>query len=62
MPRTDGVSSASSGDPELDPATDCSECRSAGSVRWGICEICYAEYDEFPLQPMDSSAKHDPLL
>jgi hypothetical protein len=30
---------------------DCPECRSAGSVRGGLCEICFAELDEAPPPP-----------
>ena len=63
MTPTDAASSASSGDREVVEATDCPECGARSSVRWGVCEVCYAEFDEFPLQPMDASDDFaEPLL
>jgi len=57
------VSSVSSGNEEVGRATDCPECGATAAVRWGICEVCYAELDEFPLHPIDSSGDFaEPLL
>jgi hypothetical protein len=31
-----------------DANSDCPECQSAGSVTRDVCEVCYAEFGEFP--------------
>ena len=57
------VSSVSSGNEEVGRATDCPECGATSAVHWGVCEVCYAEFDEFPLQPIDPSGDFaEPLL
>jgi len=36
-------------------ATDCPECGATASVRSEMCDVCYAELDEFRFHPMDAS-------
>ena len=63
MNGIDSGLAGSSGDRDLERAADCPECGATSSVRWGICEVCYAEFDEFPLRPMDASSDFaEPLL
>lgn len=38
------------------PAWDCPECSVKASVRADVCEICFAELDEFRLEPQDPAA------
>ena len=40
--------------PDQNAARDCPECGVTGSVRGDVCEVCYAELDEFVLDPLDS--------
>jgi hypothetical protein len=42
--------------PPEDQAWDCPECGVKASVRADFCEVCYAELDEFRLDPMDPAA------
>jgi hypothetical protein len=63
MTPRDAALSASFADRDLGRATDCPECGSTSAVRWGVCDVCYAEFDEFPLHPMDASGDFaEPLL
>ena len=39
--------------PQQGPAWDCPECGVKASVRSDFCEVCYAELDEFRLDPLD---------
>ena len=46
--------------PATDIAPDCPECRSAGSVRGSVCEICFAELDESPARTPPSGLGDGP--
>ena len=35
--------------------TDCPECGATSSVQFAVCDVCYAELDEFRFHPMDAS-------
>lgn len=62
MRRIDPSLSSAPSDPEGNAATDCPECGGRSTVRGGICEICYAEFDEYPLEPIDYSLDLEPLI
>jgi len=49
-PATDG--GATNDEPR---PTDCPECGATASVRADVCDVCYAELDEFRFHPMDAS-------
>jgi hypothetical protein len=36
------------------PAKDCPECGVTASVRAEVCDVCFAELDEFILDPIDA--------
>jgi hypothetical protein len=49
----DDVAVPGSIDRRNEPAWDCPECGVTASVRDDFCEVCFAELDEFRLEPWD---------
>ena len=51
----DDVAAPGTIDRPSDAAWDCPECGVTASVHDDVCEVCFAELDEFRLDPWDES-------